>query len=325
MEQVIDWLNENEVRAYPLLDSADRHVKIQEQDYLIPDNLIIDLQLKVTEFSLNEREVLFSGLCYKRYALGNVDLDTVEVYITEYENGIGVHDLVIFSIPQARTRSYPTYIRTPEGHLAVFGKGLQEYANICFSKGSDIFSRLGDQQGIPIEPSTCIQFNDAWLGVNSLRTAPEKRTVEGSYIPVLPLVSVYNPLQEQSDTNSPQKLDGDVNLLEGFNFRVNINDNLIDLEIGAAFGLMMNCETRFLDPIYLDCSELVSYINGIPPDNLGNFRLLAGNSIIVSDGTTISSNFSDSLTEVSNPNTLFVGLNFQNTDICAPVNVTPAI
>lgn len=332
MEQVIDWLNENEVRAYPLIDSADRRVILgptYDITYLIPDNLFLDLQLKLVDASLTDTTILFSGLCYKRYITGNSNLDTVEVYISEYQHGQGVRDLVIFSIPEARTRSYPTYIRTPEGHLGVFGKGVKEYADIMFAKETNGCSRLGHNSGpsigIPIEPSVCIQFNDAWLGVNSLRTAPEKQTVPGSYTPVLPLVSVYNPLQEQTETNEPTKLDGDIHLLEGFNFRVNINEGLIDLEVGAAYGLMMNCETRFLDPIYLDCHELVSYINGIPPDDLGNFRLLAGNSIIVSDGTTIPANFSDSLTEVSNPNTLFVGLNFQNTDICAPVNVTPAI
>jgi hypothetical protein len=335
MEQVIDWLNENEVRAYPLLDSADRRVIIgptADITYLIPDNLLLDLQLKLVDSSLTDTDILFSGLCYKRYPEGSssdLNLDTVEVYISEYQYGQGVRDLVIFSIPQARTRSYPTYIRTPEGHLGVFGKGVKEYADIMYPRELNGCSRLGAGAGIsigiPIEPSACIQFNDAWLGVNSLRTAPEKKTVDNSYTPVLPLVSVYDPLQQQTGINEPTKLDGDVQLLEGFNFRVNINNELIDLEVGAAYGLMMNCETRFLDPIYLNCDELVSYINGIPPDDRGNFRLLPGNSIIISSGETIDSTFEDSLTEPSNPNTLFVGLDFQKTDICAPVNLTPAI
>jgi hypothetical protein len=58
--------------------------------------------------------------------------------------------------------------------------------------------------------------------------------------------------------------------------------------------------------------------------------LLAGSNISITKGATISTDFYDppsniDSTEKSNQHTLFVGLNFQATDICAPVNIIPQI
>ena len=87
----------------------------------------------------------------------------------------------------------------------------------------------------------------------------------------------------------------------------------------------MNCGTSFLPPECLDCDQLVSYINGVPPDSAGNFRLLQGSNILITPGTTISTEIDDQFTERANDHSLFVGLTFQSTDLCAPVTTTPAI
>ena len=90
----------------------------------------------------------------------------------------------------------------------------------------------------------------------------------------------------------------------------------------------MNCATSFIPEEYLDCTDIVSYINGVPPDSSGSFRLTAGSNINITKGAAIASDFYDPMTsvthsETSNAHTLFVGLNFQATDICAPVNLKP--
>jgi hypothetical protein len=106
-------------------------------------------------------------------------------------------------------------------------------------------------------------------------------------------------------------------------------DNLIDLEISSSYGLRMDCSTSFIDPQYLDCGDFLCYINGLPPDDNGNFRLNAGTNISITTGSTLAPFYDpfaeQSLTEESNSHTLFVGLNFKVTDVCAPVNVTPHI
>jgi len=189
----------------------------------------------------------------------------------------------------------------------------------------EVYSKLTNNThadtNIPVEPTTCTQFNDAWLGVSSIQTQPEKKSIPGSYEPLLPLQSV----------SDPTKLVGDIQFLEGYNFRVNIANNLIDLTIGNSYGLHMNCAKHFIDPKYRDCSEFVSYINGIPPDINGSFRLLAGSNISIVNGTVLTA-FNDNIRvqdlpeqhELANKHTIFVGLTFQATDLCAPINLTPS-
>jgi hypothetical protein len=169
---------------------------------------------------------------------------------------------------------------------------------------------------IAIEPSAYSQFNDAWLGVNSIITIPEKSTALGDYKPLLPLASV----SEASAT----ALIGDVKFVAGYNFRVEISNSLIDLEISYGMGLKMDCTTSFLDPIYIDCESIVSYINGVPPDAAGNFSLKAGANINITKGNYLNS-FEDYYDEEANNNTLFVGLTFGSSDICGPVNITPSL
>ena len=44
MEQVIDWLNENELRAYPLMSFADKTLNLAVP-LKLPDDFLLDLQL----------------------------------------------------------------------------------------------------------------------------------------------------------------------------------------------------------------------------------------------------------------------------------------
>lgn len=311
MEQILDWLNENELRAYPLLESGPRLLQNGANSLNLPDNFLLDLQLKVLDYSLvNQIPVL--NKIEKFAETIRVTFSVLDV-VTESKS-----TLTIFDIPSHTTQEYPFYVRNPDGCLAVFGEG----AKILFLENSGDSTYTAE---IPVEPSTVTQFNDAWLGVSSISTLPEKISDATGLTPLKPLQDVYNYLLPITEENSPTKLIGDVKFLEGYHFRVDIASEAIDLEIGANYGLRINCTTSFIPEEYLDCHELISYINGIPPDNKGNFRLNAGSNITITPGTTINSNFIDSLTETSNDNTLFVGLTFQTTDLCAPVNINPSI
>lgn len=310
MEQILDWLNENELRAYPLLESSQKILQGEGYTWFLPDNLLLDLQLKTLNYSLVNRiavlskiEILSSNV-QVTFSLLNIDTNNLD-------------NLTIFNIPAAATQNYPFYARNSDGCLAVFGEGVKKL--IEENQDQSILTTE-----IPTEPSILTQFNDAWLGVSSIMSSPEKITEQSGYAPARPLVDVYDYLAPITEQNKPTKLVGDVKFLEGYHFRVNIASEAIDLEIGANFGLRTNCTTAFIPPQYLDCSELVSYINGIPPDNQGSFRLLAGQNITLTPGAAISTDFTDSLTETSNSNTLFVGLTFQTTDLCAPVNINPS-
>jgi hypothetical protein len=310
MEQVLDWLNENELRAYPLLEYAGKTLSTSTQTtWTIPDNFLLDLQLVCFSADLEQDKVLQSGetvkitspIYLKKIIRASSNTVTVEFGTTSIT-------LMTFTATVNNNAAYPIYVRTADG-LAVFGAGIVSFSNTALINQAFTGS-------IPLEPSTYSQFNDAWLGVNSINTTPEKTTILASYKPSLPLQSI-------SEANSTS-LVGDITFIAGYNFRVAVSNNLIDLEISYGMGLKMDCTTSFLDPIYIDCESIVSYINGVPPDSAGNFFLKAGANVSISKGSNLNS-FEDSYDEEANNNTLFVGLTFGSSDICGPVNITPSL
>jgi hypothetical protein len=311
MEQVLDWLNENELRAFPLLDSSSKVVTVEGASWSIPDNFILDLQLVITSSALVDQNNQAVPVVLSKLA----KTQTANVKVSF---ALGSQEITEFTLSEPATQNYPVYVRNSDGNLIVFGPGALDFLALT-SQPIELAT------SIPVEPSTCTQFNGAWLGVSSFRTSPEKVSLDsllgGPY-------RVYEPSLPLENVSTPSILQGDVNFLEGYNCRVKINNSRIDLEIGSSYGLRMNCTTSFIAEEYLDCDDIVSFINGIPPDSSGSFRLTAGSNISITKGTSVSSDFYDPMSstnheEASNAHTLFVGLNFQATDICAPVNIVP--
>jgi hypothetical protein len=308
MEQVIDWLNENELRAYPLMDASDKIVTSNETSWLLPDNFLLDLQLTVTTHNLSNPDTTVIPVALTK--LKYTHPDSLEVTF-----GISGAAVSVFTLADCSNLTFPVYVRNPDGSLAVFGEGV---LTVVDSYNQTTTESVLD---IAVEPSTYVQFNDAWLGVRSLQVSPEKISksvyvvgIADSYEPQLPLVNVL----------APQVLVGDVKFLGGYNFRVDVSSGAIDLEINANRGLKMNCSTSFIHEDYLDCHELVSYINGVPPDENGAFKINPGTNVDIVSGNILTA-FNDPLTETANSHTLFVGLTFQATDLCAPVIITPGI
>lgn len=318
MEQVLDWLNENELRAYPLLDNSEKILRKNTEDWwVLPDNFILDLQLITTYKLTNENRPLSKINTY----LSKISYSSGSVFVHFNLHGIDPSsenevdlEITFFEIPLASQKQYPVYLRNPDGCLAVFGEGVLAFIAKCGGLNTIVTSNIST------EPALYTQFDGPWLGVNSISAAPEKVSKPNSFQPKTPLEAVQ----------SNALLIGDVQFLAGYNFRVDIsNDNLIDLEINASYGLKMDCATSFIDPKYLDCSEFVCFINGLPPDDNGNFRINAGTNISITSGNVLPSFYdpfaAETLSEESNQHTLFVGLNFKLTDVCAPINVTPYI
>jgi hypothetical protein len=282
MKQVIDWLNLNEYRMFPLLDTLTRPESF-------PLNFLLDLQLCVSEFSLDDSVVYLKQV--------NVYSSGVSV-----EFGTATQTVDTFSVDLSDKRKYPLYVRNPSGNLAVFGEGILNFKDSLSLR-------------IPVEPGVCAQFNQGWLGVSAIAISPEKQSIIESSEPLLPLQPV--------DVSS--HVVGDVKFVGGYNFRVDVVDNLIDLQVSTNYGLKMSCKTHFLSDIVRDCSDIVSYINGIPPDASGKFTFVPGSDITITPGTVLPSLFSDKFNEVSNEHSLFVGLAFQADNLCAPLNIVPSL
>jgi hypothetical protein len=288
MKQVIDWLNANELRAYPLVNTSSRPEEFK-------DSFILDLQLNTQDIDIGSSVVYLTRVV--SYPSGEVAVSF----------GTQTKQIASFLIPGGE-KIYPLYLRNPDGNLAVFGSGVTDYINSTSTiKTKDYL--------MPVEPSVCFQLDAMWLGVDGFNISPEKITEPSGNSPKL-------PLQNATTLSYTQ---GDVVLQEGYNFRVNAAKGVIDLAVGTNYGMKMGCNTNFLDPAQCDCDTVVSTINGVPPDVAGNFRLVAGTDIVITSGTSVSTQFQDAFNETSNNNTIFVGFSFQANDLCAPLNITPTL
>ena len=299
MEQIFDWLNENENRAYPLLDSYNNKTYlINEKSWKFPDDLLIDLQLVIHNFLLKNETIYL-----KKIILNN---SNIEIVFTATDQSKVV---AIFNVNFNELNQLHIYKRNSDGCLAVFGKGLNKVKDAC----EGITQTL--DLDLPVEFATCYEFRNAWLGVKQITVSPEKLT-DTNYINPKLIEAVG--LQNVSNNTI---LTGDVKFLEGYNFRVIIRNNLIDLEISKGNGLNTNCSTHFIPDQYIDCDDIVSYINGVPPDENGNFRITQGDNIVLTSGKSIA-NFNDSYAELANQHTLFVSMVFSADNLCSPISPT---
>lgn len=165
-----------------------------------------------------------------------------------------------------------------------------------------------------VEPSIVYEYYNDWDGVTSLTFAPNYETAT-EYFPTLPLV-----------TASSTGLTGDLTFFAGYNFGLSFDliNNNINLEVGPSYGLPMSCTDYFIDPSLTDCSEIISYINGVPPDDTGLMTIAPGNNIIIIPGTSVA-DFNDGINtgELGNTHSIFIGMSLYTSELCPAQNLLP--
>ena len=258
---VIDWLNENSYRAYPLTGEVP-----------IAEDVLLDLQLYYTELP-------------PRVQLLSIVGTETEVTFTFTGN---------LSLSILKSVSFPHYTpRTANGSFLVVGAGMADLT------GTFNFTNCY------VEPELCFEFQGAWLGVTSVTAAQ-------AYTEALPLQEV-----------PAGPLTGSIQLVEGYHVGLNIVNNLISISAGASHGKPTDCSTRFLDPDYCDCAEIISYINGVMAKN-GKFTLAPGQDFRVFNSTAPNFFDKEDFTRSANPHTLFAGFNFASGDVCNTLALKPA-
>lgn len=285
MNSVIEWLNENELRAYPLQEGS--------HGVSLPENFLLDLILKVE--ASDEVAAKLSKI--------SKAADTLSVEFTGSGN---VFELDLLD------HNFPMYVRNPNGSLAVFGEGVKTVEAALTAPGEQILD-------LPVEPATVFQFDGAWLGVSSLTVVEAFKSQAGTHTPTLPL--------EKEVVSSNLQLLGEVKFVPGFNYAIDFSEGLIGMQAGFGLGDPLSCDTEFMDPAQKDCTDIVSFINGVPPEDKGIFRFVTGDNISVFDGSTVKEQIDDHeasppITDV-NENTVFVGLTFLETDLCSPIQLLP--
>ncbi len=126
---VLDWLDENSIRAYPIRDNSLR----TDGDYTLPDDVIVDAQ-----FIFNVRPPSF-----RLVAVSSTSIDVTFEFSTGEE------------ITVSKTNSFPYYHRESNGWLLVLGPGLAS-----IPEGDYTFD-------IVFEPSTIFEYGGPWKGVTS--------------------------------------------------------------------------------------------------------------------------------------------------------------
>jgi len=287
----LDWLNENELRSFPFTTTG------EPQGWL--DSFIVDARLTYTKETIPATVALESVILN----------DTSFTFNFTHASSPST---VSFTAPATPITVPYVYIRNSYGSLLVVSKALYDYYWNLSLRIPTTFTL----SGISVEPSRCSEHRNEWLGVDSLTFNPAYQSDNTSDIkPTLPLVSV-----------SPSALTGDVVFQGGYNVELSLTSlNALDISIGGSYGEPIGCTDQFIDPALTDCNDIISFINGLPPDASGNLNFVAGTNTNVFSGNTLPTpvyNVIDATTD-ARPFLVFVGLTFETSDICAPVTIFP--
>lgn len=250
--QVIDWLNENEFRAYPL---AERGARIVPGTSLLLDRFILDAALTATVPPVSQTA-------------------SVEIGITTFGKAtntaiITLSDSTAFTIDTSLTATFPAYLRSANGSLLVVGDAIKQVPNGNYAF-TDVF----------FEPSVITEFSGPWNGVTSLTigvTPPASRTgvitlVEGKQIDIkltpgiirlaagsnygLPVTCEDIPPEDNACSNIvsylngaiPFQSPGNVLLSAGANIRVFDDQANHRIYVGLAFETEDVCKQVTLTP-----------------------------------------------------------------------------
>lgn len=108
----------------------------------------------------------------------------------------------------------------------------------------------------------------------------------------------------------------DLEFTDGYQFKTAVNPTTKKIFLGAnpAYGDPLPCQSFFVGigtADYVPCEDIISAINGVTPNsNFGDFKLSTGNNVVI---------FPD-----KENHRLFLGLSFDKTDICQPQPTTPS-
>ena len=130
---VIDWLNENELRAYPFKDIANRYSNL---GYKLEDNVILDASISYTTTISTP--------------VGLIQVVSLSDRATFYISGLS-------TIQVMKNEVFPYYYRSTTGQLIVFGAGVAS-----IPVGTHLFTNAN------FESSVSYEYDGEWAGVSSL-------------------------------------------------------------------------------------------------------------------------------------------------------------
>lgn len=105
-------------------------------------------------------------------------------------------------------------------------------------------------------------------------------------------------------------LTGDVNFAEGYQFGLEADNSTITMSCGTQYGTPIACNS-FSESV-VDCSDIISYINGVGPDGSGVLRLENFGGITILDDPE--------------EHRIFIGLLMNpSEDVCKDIPINPIV
>lgn len=244
---VLEWLQENELRAYPL--KPQQNFKIDSINLSI-DKLILDARL--IYFSESFDDVAITKIECKD--------NVVKISVTGQD---------VFVIPHPALVTYPYYCTNNSGSLLVVGDELLNKVAGDFEVDVNFL----------FEPAVIYDLTRGWNGVTSLSFNEEAGFI------------------------------GAINWKEGYQFKIDINKNIITLGADKNYGLPVSCE-QFFENLVRDCGNIVSYINGVTiAAKQDVFHIIGDNNVVIYDDPA--------------NHRLYIGLHFDENDVCKTVPPNP--
>ena len=260
----LEWLNHNSQRAYPI--TADSTETSQDGDFSLPEDFIVSLYLPV-HWGHNIDSTKFHISQVSNYPTGfslTIGYESTEVS----EEG----EITVTTVNVASTLvSKATHTENQSYNLS----GMGDFVD---SKGHIV---VGDIANLNKENAGNFAFNLA-----GARLEPDV---------VRPSIRGVMSLQAQNGSSLSSELYGHVRLKAGDNFRITPiveknQDPVLVLSAIDGTGLNEDCECFDENP------PTIRTINGIPPDQSGNFTFL-GDSCLTVEGRTNGLEFKDICSE----------------------------
>lgn len=129
---VLDWLDENTFRAFPIKENSQRLSSLGTK---LTDNVLLDANITLSSVQ------------------DNCHLTSIEVTSTTAEFNITTGQQFVID----KTAPFPQYVRNSQFSLLVVGEGI-----LAFPEGTHTFS------GVVFEPSVVVEFMAEWLGVSEI-------------------------------------------------------------------------------------------------------------------------------------------------------------
>jgi hypothetical protein len=109
--------------------------------------------------------------------------------------------------------------------------------------------------------------------------------------------------------NSIHSVAGPMEWLEGYQFKIDIEDNDITLGARKNYGIPISCQEFFPDMVS-DCPDIISYMNSVGVSSSpGKFHFLAGQNVVILDDPE--------------NHRIYIGLNFDEDNICKAITPNP--